>query len=67
MQRLTIERSDPLFTDLWRKPQTNGIREFILFCYRLIVYSSRRSTVTDGGVKTTRFRDVKYARIWDTD
>ena len=25
---------NPLFTKLWRKPQTNGFHEFILFCYR---------------------------------
>ena len=35
------------------------------------MYSWRRSTVTDGCVKTTpqktRFRRVKYARIWETD
>ena len=23
-----------LFTELWRKPQTNGFHDFILFCYR---------------------------------
>ena len=34
MQRFTIERSDLLFTDLWRKPQTNGFHEFVQFCYR---------------------------------
>ena len=34
MQRFTIERGNPLFTELWRKPQTNGFHEFILFCYR---------------------------------
>ena len=33
-QRFAIERSNPLFTDFWRKPQTNGFQEFILFCYR---------------------------------
>ena len=31
MQRFTIERGNPLFTDLWRKPQTDGFHEFILF------------------------------------
>ena len=39
MQRFTIERGDPLFAELWRKPQKNGFHEFIPFCYRLIVYS----------------------------
>ena len=34
MQRLVIERGNALFTELWRKPQTNGFQEFILFCYR---------------------------------
>ena len=34
MQRFTIERGNPLFTELWRKPQTNGFQEFNLFCYR---------------------------------
>ena len=33
-QRFAIERGNPLFTELWRKPQTNGFPEFILFCYR---------------------------------
>ena len=37
-QRLVIERGNPLFTELWRKPQTNGFQEFILFCHREIVY-----------------------------
>ena len=52
-------------------PQTNGVHEFILFF-------TGRSFTADGGllsptgsVKTTpqktRFRDEKYARIWDTD
>ena len=39
MQRFTIERGNPLSTDLWRKLQTNGFHEFILFCCRWIVYS----------------------------
>ena len=30
MQRFMIERVNPLSTDLWRKPQTNGFHEFIL-------------------------------------
>ena len=29
----TIELSNPLSTDLWRKPQTNGFHEFILFSW----------------------------------
>ena len=33
-QRFAIERGNPLSTDLWRKPQTNGFHEFILFCCR---------------------------------
>ena len=33
-QRFAIERSNPLFTKLWRKPQRNGFQEFIRFCYR---------------------------------
>ena len=33
-QRLTIERGNPLSTDLLVKPQTKGFREFILFCCR---------------------------------
>ena len=33
-RRIMIERGDLLFTDLWRKPQTNGFHEFILFCNR---------------------------------
>ena len=33
-QRFAIERGNPLFTELWRKPQTNGFHEFILFCCR---------------------------------
>ena len=31
MQRFMIERSNPLSTELWRKPQTNVIHEFIYF------------------------------------
>ena len=31
MERFTIERGNPLFTELWRKPQTNGFYEFIFF------------------------------------
>ena len=30
MQRFMIERCNPLSTDLWVKPQTNGFHEFIL-------------------------------------
>ena len=30
MQRFMIERGNPLSTDLWVKPQTNGFHEFIL-------------------------------------
>ena len=44
--------------------------DFILFCCNWIVYSWRRSTVTDGVCKDNtsndRFRDVKYATNWDT-
>ena len=60
-----------LFTEPWRKPQTNGFHEFILILLQIdrlqltAVYCNRR------GVKTTpektRFRDEKHARIWDTD
>ena len=32
-QRLVIYRGSPLFTELWRKPQTKSFQEFILFCY----------------------------------
>ena len=32
-QRLVIDRGNPLLTELWRKPQTNGFQELILFCY----------------------------------
>ena len=57
-----------LFSDFWRKPQTNGFQEYILFV-------ADGSFTVDGGlmestgVKTTpqkaRFRDVKYARKVD--
>ena len=30
-QRFAIEPDNPLFTELWRKPLTNGIQELILF------------------------------------
>ena len=30
-QRFAIERDDLLFTDPWRKPQTSGFQEVILF------------------------------------
>ena len=51
MQRFTIERCDPLFTDLWVKPQTNGFHEFLLLFSMLlqidrlqvkVVYCDRR-------------------------
>ena len=48
MQRFKIERGNPLFTELWRKPQTNGFHELILFlsqidCLQLTaVYCNRR-------------------------
>ena len=35
---------DPLFTELWRKPQTNGFYEFILF------FVTDRSFTADGGL-----------------
>ena len=38
MQRFSIERSNPLSTDLWVKPQTNVFHEIILFCYRWMIY-----------------------------
>ena len=33
-QKLVIDRGNPLFIELWRKPQMNGFHEFSLFCYR---------------------------------
>ena len=65
------ERGNPLFTELWRKPQTcfSRIHSILLQIDRLqltAVYCNRWC-----GVKTTlqktRFRDEKNARIWDTD
>ena len=43
-QRLVIERGNPLFTELWWKPQTNGCQEFILF------FVTDRSFTVDGGL-----------------
>ena len=43
MQRIAIERSNPLFTEHWRKPQMNGFQEFILFV-------ADRSFTADGGL-----------------
>ena len=43
MQRFTIERSNPLSKDLWRKPQTNDFHEFIYF-------GTDRSSTADGGL-----------------
>ena len=37
-----IDRGNPLFTELWRKPQTNGFQEFIYFV-------TARSFTADGG------------------
>ena len=51
MQRFTIERCNLLFTEFWRKPQTNGFPEFILLLSILLqidrsqltaVYCNRR-------------------------
>ena len=50
--------------------KTSDERLSRFFCHRQIVYSWRRSTVTDGGVRTTpqmtRFRDVQHAIIMAT-
>ena len=43
MQRFMIERSNPLTTDLWVKPQMKGFHEFILFV-------ADRSFTADGGL-----------------
>ena len=43
-QRFAIERGKPLFTELWRKPQTNGFHEFILFLF------TDRTFTADGGL-----------------
>ena len=48
MQKFKIERGNPLSTDLWRKPQTNGFHEFIPFLLQIdrlqltAVYCNRR-------------------------
>ena len=44
MERFTIEGDDLLFTDLWRKPQTNGSHELILF------FVADGSFTADGGL-----------------
>ena len=53
------------------KTSEDGFQEFNSFCYRWIVYSWRRSTVTDESVKTTphitRYRDVKVCKNLVTD
>ena len=43
MQRFTIERGNPLSTDLWVKPQTKGFHEFFYFV-------TDRSFTADGGL-----------------
>ena len=40
---LVIDRGNPLFTELWRKPLTNGFQEFIFFV-------TARSFTADGGL-----------------
>ena len=66
MQRLMIERCNPLSTDLWVKPQTNGFHDFILL-YSILLQMDRLQLTAGplqptGGVKTTpqktRFRSV---------
>ena len=63
-KKSTIEWDNLFFTDLWRKNEW-------LSRVRSICYRERSFTADGGGVKTTpqktRFRDVKYARIWDAD
>ena len=65
----------PVVFGLWIKPQTNGFHEFVLIVLHFVAIGSFTadggSTATDGefqdSTSKTRFRDVKYARIWDTD
>ena len=66
MQRFTMERGNPLSTDLWRKLQTNDFHEFVFI---VLYFVAIGSFTADGGllqptgsVKTTpqktRFRSV---------
>ena len=47
MQRFMIERCNPLSTDLWVKPQTNGLHEFIFI---VLYFVADRSFTADGGL-----------------
>ena len=58
-KRITIERCDPLFTDLWRKPQTNGFHDFFLLFSILLLID--RSTVTDGRCKDNTSKRPVFA------
>ena len=49
VSQVLSERSDPFLT-VFGKNLRNDLHEFNLFCYSWIVYSWRRSTVSDGGV-----------------
>ena len=61
------KRADLLFA-VFQVSSEKEFHEFNLFCYRLIVHSWRRSTVTDGAVwrlpRTTRFLDAKECNNW---
>ena len=58
----------PVAWSIGKDSSAKDFHEFNLFCHRLFVYSWRRSTVTDGGVKTTpqmtRFRGSKVCSKW---
>ena len=70
VSQVLSERRDPLLRIL-AKTFENGFHEFNLCCYRWIVYSWRRSTVTDGRCKDntsmTRFGDAKVCNNLVTD
>ena len=68
MHKVLSERSDVLLAVFGKILRQKTFKNSIYFCYRLIVYSWRRSIVTTGGVKTTpqmtRFRDAKVCNNW---
>ena len=51
------ERSGLVFYSIWQDSSEKYFHEFNLFCYKLIVYNWRRSTVTDGMCKDNTSND----------
>ena len=61
MHQVLSERCDFVACSIWQNSSEKNFHEFNLFCYRLIVYSRRRSTVTDGWCKYHTSNDPVFA------